>query len=1449
MVKIIKNIKNDERGTVLAVAVLLAVILAGLGTALMLLLYNQHQAVKSDTNTNTAIMIADGAVSEAIAKVDKGDPEFTPTSTDTVRHPRTYTDSYYLEPGDYDTTVKMFDPAGKPDYFEIVGKGKSSKADNAQEKTITCVIRRGDQRAQDYAVFVDKGAKEYAPAAPTWGDIRWKQADVNNGIDANDNSLTTLVPDPANGNIFYAGTSLSNIYRGLYDNANGENLTTDSITWAKLANLTSTEYCIALQVKALAIDTTNTNYVYMAATHPSNSAYHGIYISWDGGNSWFMGGGTSGIIFRDIAIDPNNTSIIYAAAEAVVSGQPCVMYSNNRGVSWGYYGGGALPNNTPIYALSAVNVGGTTYLYAGGQGKYYGSCGHWHGIIYYWSEIARSGIFRKIGSDNWTRIDIGMHRSQVTSGHGIPSGAPSGCPHTGDGGCHIALGDDYWFLNVTDIAIDPTNAANIAIATQQGNEHGLLSGHNDGIFVSTNSGGNWTKKGMVNREMMSVVVVNSTNIIAGDTGSDPGIFQTTTGFSAPGTDDWQKRQVTTDVRTLFRDPDNSQILYVGSNEGVWKSTNSGTNWIQKNVGLPVLDIDALSGKGSVIWCGTWSAEGFGPYVSLDGGENWSSAGFTGLPTGESQGNPGAIQAIAIDPTNSNIIYMGTNNNGVYKTTDGGLTWVNQPTSKGYSPYPGKNTTTIVINKYYPNVCYAGAYNGGIRKTTNGGTNWYECPGNSDLSSGYGLGVHGMDIESSNSEIGVSDILYLGSDSWDKPWPLTDYPGMFKSTNGGNNFSRERDGIGGFADDNITVYDVGVNKFSLEGQPLPIYLATSWCGAWFGNTSGVYYSQDRADNWDPRGNGIGNNNITLTTIAKCPQDENYMYCGAGFRKGPNSHFAEGVWYSENGGENWSSGNGSAGDTLGNKYVNQLLAYSQDPGIVFAATEGKIWRGYRRAGGADTAIKGGLYNFLDIGHWSPKQTCTNPCDNSFHYLSWFSDTFRTAEPEYVWDNPNFTQKHSLNISVRDIFSKVTTKPHLHIYGKVHCNNNIFLAPDTQAWFGGSFLGGRLVISNLYDNPDNPGDSSKPLLQKAEVSTGAGNDPDGNPKSITQFESSERWNIKLFGWPIYVTNPEPHKEVIIQENGDQNAPRNVNSANDDYNLMYAEEIYDHNYGKYDKFTQHTTGNIAFPNYPYAFEVFKQKAITQEQQSGKKQAFYNPDGSPYNITIEGYPRESSWNGSAVNPNPYLFTAGGRNMDLTNNSSEDMYIYIEGNLEIKDTKYTLIGYPESGKLIVPGDYEVSVPHRSRTWLIVKGVAGVAPRGVRISCIHYQPAAFMSKHQAQPYSILTMGNLVVEEYYVGDWYNMDKIDCDTLWGADYLNPDNPPTDLARTELDGGNVTIALPKWSNRWSGIVQARQTVFFRGKANFWSFDNYLQEIVWKNPMGGMPELFPGTRIISWHE
>ncbi len=132
------------------------------------------------------------------------------------------------------------------------------------------------------------------------------------------------------------------------------------------------------------------------------------------------------------------------------------------------------------------------------------------------------------------------------------------------------------------------------------------------------------------------------------------------------------------------DPRNMDIIYVGTaSGGLWKTVNAGTTF------TPIFDNEAVASIGAlavdprrpdIIWAGTGEGNprnsltgGYGLYKSLDGGKSWNLMGLQ---------NTRNIHRILVNPNNSDIVYVGVIGNpwaphkerGVYKTTDGGLTW-------------------------------------------------------------------------------------------------------------------------------------------------------------------------------------------------------------------------------------------------------------------------------------------------------------------------------------------------------------------------------------------------------------------------------------------------------------------------------------------------------------------------------------------------------------------------------------------------------------------------------------------------------------------------------------------------------------------------------------------------------------------------------------------------------
>jgi photosystem II stability/assembly factor-like uncharacterized protein len=132
------------------------------------------------------------------------------------------------------------------------------------------------------------------------------------------------------------------------------------------------------------------------------------------------------------------------------------------------------------------------------------------------------------------------------------------------------------------------------------------------------------------------------------------------------------------------DQDGRITVFVGSaSGGVWKSVNGGTTY------RPVFDRETAQSIGAVaidpsnpkiVWVGTGEAwvrnsvsVGDGIYKSTDGGENWTNVGLK---------DSERIAKILVDPANGNnvlVCAMGhlwddSDERGVYKTTDGGTTW-------------------------------------------------------------------------------------------------------------------------------------------------------------------------------------------------------------------------------------------------------------------------------------------------------------------------------------------------------------------------------------------------------------------------------------------------------------------------------------------------------------------------------------------------------------------------------------------------------------------------------------------------------------------------------------------------------------------------------------------------------------------------------------------------------
>ena len=192
---------------------------------------------------------------------------------------------------------------------------------------------------------------------------------------------------------------------------------------------------------------------------------------------------------------------------------------------------------------------------------------------------------------------------------------------------------------------------------------------------------------------------------------------------------------------------NPAIYYVGTaHGGVWKTVNNGTTFtpLFQHEGLIAIgDVAVSQVNPDVVWVGAGESNnrqstswGGGLYKSTDGGKTFA---LVGLP------NSKHINRIVIHPSNENIVLVAATgplfgpggDRGVYKTTDGGLTW--KQVLKGDDD-TGAND--IALSPSNPDVMFASMYqrrrtaccmNGGgpgsaLYKSTNGGDTWTKVTG-------------------------------------------------------------------------------------------------------------------------------------------------------------------------------------------------------------------------------------------------------------------------------------------------------------------------------------------------------------------------------------------------------------------------------------------------------------------------------------------------------------------------------------------------------------------------------------------------------------------------------------------------------------------------------------------------------------------------------------------------
>ncbi len=471
--------------------------------------------------------------------------------------------------------------------------------------------------------------RRYNSTAP-WGGGAYKSIDgggswfsINNtlGEDWVYDIAVAMDPSITEPNTIYAATHQKGVYRS----------TNGGAVWYSVNNGLEADLGDdgIWSSRSLAINHQDAKRIYLGTWHTTS-----MFKTNDGGNLWYLwNDGFYGERVYKIKMDPTNKNIIYAATL-----EHGVMKTSNAGEKWQYSGPVTIagqPSSMFIYDIQASKVNNNLVV-AGSEGE---------------------GLFKSLDAGlSWVKSHQGIFATSVTSILASPD-APAdilvstfggGIQQTNDAGqtwvdLNIGL-LDKWINFVEQSPIDSRI---------------LYAGSNvSGIYISYDHGISWQRK-----TSGIDVQIRQVDLPLQSEWLDHDLFSNT----ALPKISMQNNQLvaTTSALTaisLAAHPTDPLIIYMGTAQGLYRTTNGGNYWA--NIPDPIhalavydIEFDPFTPSNILVAAGNL-------FRSKNNGSTWemieAGAGLFSI-------------SLAPDPYTPNTYYMGTKS-GIYMSQDGGDTW-------------------------------------------------------------------------------------------------------------------------------------------------------------------------------------------------------------------------------------------------------------------------------------------------------------------------------------------------------------------------------------------------------------------------------------------------------------------------------------------------------------------------------------------------------------------------------------------------------------------------------------------------------------------------------------------------------------------------------------------------------------------------------------------------------
>jgi hypothetical protein len=432
-----------------------------------------------------------------------------------------------------------------------------------------------------------------------------------------------------------------------------------------------------------------------------------------------------------LAVNPNNGNIVWAGAA-----NGGVWKTVNAGVTW-------LPMMSQELSLAigaiAISSSDPNILYAATGEDTPGWAPSWPGVGVYKSDDSGGSwtLCAPIASTRCTRILVDPSNPDVVY-------------VAGNQGLHKSTDGGATWTNVrndhcSDALMDPTNPDRIYAGVW-----------NSGVYRSTNGGASWTQltSGILTGAAANWIKLamgrngtNGTNFLLAKMGTDSGsVYKSTnggtswslvaTGVQPASYNEWTNMIAVdpnnhnrilaggigvsrstngstfagvggthSDHHEVVYDPDDSNVVYMATDGGVYRSTDGGATWTLRSYQLVATQLYTLGVSQTAAFRLGGSTQDQG-IVQTTGSGDWVDTGA---------GNEGGIYVV--DPGNAQNVYTTPWSHNLRRSTDGGSTWTNIQTGLG-----GATVGDLAVRPGNSNhlLCAAGSQ---VFRSTNQGGSW------------------------------------------------------------------------------------------------------------------------------------------------------------------------------------------------------------------------------------------------------------------------------------------------------------------------------------------------------------------------------------------------------------------------------------------------------------------------------------------------------------------------------------------------------------------------------------------------------------------------------------------------------------------------------------------------------------------------------------------------------